>query len=534
MKRIEFSIILILFSGLYGLAVAQPQPAPMEALGEVDFQVSCSPEAQAQFNRGLALFHHMTFEEARAAFENAAEADPECAMAHWGVAMTFIRPLRPPLSPEATQQGREAIERARSLGAETEREGAYLGALDAVYADPEMTHPARLQTFEAEMEKLYTAYSDDIDAAALYALSLLGTAPSTDKTLAHQHQAIDILESLRAAKPMHPGAIHYGIHAHDVPPLAQQGEELARGYDRIAPEVSHALHMPSHIFVRLGEWPDAVAWNRRSAQAALDLQADTVHPDYFHAMDYAVYGLLQQGKDGEALNALQEVQTKEAYPNDLAVAYTLAAVPARYALERQQWAEAAALTAREASGVDWDGFPQLEAITHFARGIGAARSGDVGTAGEALQRLEALRERMLEAGVTYWADQIEIQRLAVAAWLAHEDGDDENALALMQASADLERATEKHPVTPGAVLPAQELLGDLLMELNRPAEALEAYGASLEVAPGRFNSLLGAGRAADLAGDAARASAYYTQLMEIAGESARSGLEKAREFLDRD
>ena len=207
------------------------------------------------------------------------------------------------------------------------------------------------------MEKLHTAYPDDIDAAALYALSLLGTAPSTDKTLAHQHQAIAILEALHVVEPMHPGAIHYGIHAHDVPPLAQQGEELARGYDRIAPEVSHALHMPSHIFVRLGEWSDAVAWNRRSAQAALDLQADTTQPDYFHAVDYAVYALLQQGEDERALELLQEAQAKEAYPNDLAIAYTLAAVPARYALERRQWAEAAALTAREASGIDWTGFP---------------------------------------------------------------------------------------------------------------------------------------------------------------------------------
>lgn len=534
MKRIEFLLLTLLF-GLYSLSFAQQTPATMEALGEVDFLVSCSPATRAQFNRGVALLHHMTYEAAQAEFEAAAATDPDCVMAHWGVAMSFIHPLWPGQpSPETLQRGREEVERALSSSPGTDRERAYIEALDALYADPDMAYSARLQAFEAGMAEVYAAYPDDLDAGAFYALALLATAPSTDKTLAHQKQAADILDAVRAEIPTHPGATHYGIHAHDVPALASQGEELARSYDRIAPEVPHALHMPSHIFVRLGEWGDAVTWNLRSVQAALDLdpRAAMTPPPYFHAMDYAMYSLLQQGMDEQAQDILKDVSAKENYPNDFGIGYAVTAIPARYALERRQWDEAAGLTVRASSQIDWDAFPQLEAITEFARGVGAARSGDMSTAGEALERLEALREGTLEAGSNYWADQIEIQRLAVAAWLAHAEGNDANALELMQTSAGLERATEKSPVTPGAVLPASELLGDLLMELDRPEDALTAYEATLSVTPGRFNSLLGAGRAAERAGDAQTAALYYAQLMEMAGESARPGLEKAEAFLD--
>jgi tetratricopeptide (TPR) repeat protein len=502
---------------LLGFAFAQHDHA-MAALGKVDFHVSCTPEAQEHFNRALGLLHHMMYVQAEAEFAATAEIDPNCAMAHWGIAMTQFQPLWPGQpSQEALQRGREAIELAKSLHPQTERERAFIAALEGFYQDPEADYGSRLQAFEKGMGSLYSSHGDDIDAAAFYALSLLATAPATDKSLSHQKQAAGILASILAQEPTHPGGVHYSIHAHDFPPLAQEATEIARSYDQIAPEVPHALHMPSHIFVRLGEWEDTISWNLRSAEAALKLEGDgplSLH--YPHGMDYAMYGYLQLAKDEEALKVLEEVGSKS-YQDTFAAAYALAAIPARYALERRQWQEAATLTPREPSSITWDNFPEIEALTHFARGIGAARSGDVATAQEALETLEALQQTTAEAGRAYWAEQIEIQRLAVAAWLAYAQGNDEEALTLIQASADLEDATEKHIVTPGALLPARELFGDLLLELNRPTEALAAYEASLGPSPNHLNVFWGAPRAAELAGDAEKASFYHARVVEMTG-----------------
>lgn len=514
MKHLKHLAVTVLLALLLGFAFAQHDHGmeSMAALGEVDFQVSCSAEAQTLFNRALGLLHHMMYVEAEQEFTVITELDPNCAMAHWGIAMTLFQPLWPGQpSQETIARGSEAIALAKVLNPATEREWAFLTALEPFYQDLDAAYGARLQAFEQGMEQLYGQYPDDIDAAALYALSLLATAPATDQALSHQRRAAEILETVRAREPMHPGGIHYSIHAHDFPPLAGYATDIAHSYDQIAPDVPHALHMPSHIFVRLGEWEDTITWNLRSAAAAVNLEGDNpLSLHYPHAMDYAVYGYLQLAADEDTLAIIEEVRSKE-YQNNFAAAYALAAIPARYALERRQWQDAAALAAREPASIVWDQFPELEAITYFARGIGAARSGDTGAAREALVMLETLHEN----AVGYWAGQVEIQRLAVAGWLEHAQGNADEAVALMRASAELEDGTAKHPVTPGAVLPARELFGDMLLELGRPAEALAAYEASLQLSPNRLNSLLGAAKAAELIEDAEAADLYRTQVFEL-------------------
>lgn len=484
--------------------------------GVVEFETSCEPAPQERINAGLALLHHMMYEQAEAEFVAGVESDASCAMAHWGVAMSVIHPLwgeRP--SDDALAKGQAALERARTLGP-TEREAAYLDATEAFFADWQNTSYAeQLGAFESGFKNLHEAYPDDVDAAAFYALGHLATAPKADQEFTHQKTAGALLEELHAAHPEHPGLFHYTIHAYDNPALADRALAVAQDYDDLAPNVPHALHMPSHIFVRLGHWPDAIDWNRRSAAAALHQPVGgmtSMH--YAHALDYLAYAYLQQGQDEKAKEVHADLMKVSNFQPTFATAYAIAAVQARPALERTRWDEAAALPVRTHGAFPWDRFPGAESITHFGRGLGAARAGNADAARAAIAELDALHDRMTESGETYWATLADAQRSAIAAWIAYESGAEQTAIERMRQAADLEDSVDKHPVTPGAVLPARELLGDMLLAMDRPEEALAAYDAALRISPNRLNSLYGAARAAEQTGDHQRARDLYARIAE--------------------
>jgi len=486
-------------------------------LGSVEVPDGCSPEATVALENGLALLHNMTYEGSREAFGQAAAADPNCGLAYWGQAMTWIHPLwSDPPGDEGWAAGEAAITRARELGAEDGRSRAWIGSAAAYYgAGRGDSERPNLEAFANGWQTAHERFPEDREAAAFHALSQLALVDPADRTYAIQLAAGAVAESVLAAHPDHPGAHHYVIHAYDYPPLAGKAEAAARGYADVAPAVPHALHMPSHIFTRLGLWDESIDWNTRSAAAAKAHPAgDAISLHYLHALDYLAYARLQRAEDAAA----DEVAaTTAALAGPLqthgASAYTLAAVPARVALERNDWEAAAALEARKAEFA-WDRFPQMEAITWFAKGIGAARAGDAAAARQAADRLETLRDAV-PATAGYWATQVEIQRLAVVAWADWAAGDETQALATMQESADLEASTEKHPITPGEVLPARELYGDMLLEAGRYDEAIEAYEQALARSPNRFRSLYGAGRAAETAGDMDAAAAWYGQLLEL-------------------
>ncbi len=376
---------------------------------------------------------------------------------------------------------------------------------------------------------MHESYPDDVEAAAFYSLAHMATAAASDKSYAKQKRAGRIAEQVLERVPEHPGGHHYVIHAYDVPLLAEQALEVARNYGKVAPNVPHALHMPTHIFTRLGLWQESIAWNTKSAEA--DRRGFSPH-----AFDYLVYAHLQAAEDRKAEAIRDRMHRAEPFPHPHpGVPYAFAAVPARLALERQRWPEAAAIQPRQPSFVIWDRYPFTEAMSHFARALGAARTGDPAQARQSIERLGELRERLAASPQPYdWASQVEIQRLAAQAWLTYAEGDTRRALGLMREAAELESSTEKSPVTPGEVLPARELLGDMLMEQGTPDAALAEYEAVLERSPGRFNSLYGAGRAAALSGNTAKASAYYRQLVENCrqADAARPRLEQARTFLE--
>ncbi|WP_299700890.1 hypothetical protein [uncultured Pontibacter sp.] len=490
--------------------------------GTVDLQTSCSESAQQSFDNGLALMHHMMYDQAEQEFAAAAQAAPDCGMAQWGIAMSYIHPLwgeRP--SNEDLQKGQAAVEKALQQKNLPDKEKAYIKAVSGFYENWENTSYAdQLKAFEAGYRAAHEAYPNEVEAAAFYALGQLGTAPKTDNTFAKQKEAGALLEQLHAKHPNHPGLFHYIIHAYDNPMLAKRAVKVSREYERIAPDVPHALHMPSHIFVRLGQWTDAVDWNMRSADAALRQSSkESMSMHYPHALDYMAYGYLQQGRDKKAQEVVEKMHRVEGYAPSFATAYALAAIPARHALERGKWAEAAALPVRSPENFAWDKYPGAEAITHFAKGIGGARSGNTAVAEEATAALDRLRTQLNSSGDTYWAAQAEAQHMAVQAWLEYQKGDKNKALAMMREAADKEDALDKHPVTPGAVLPARELLGDMLLLSKKPAEAMLAYEASLKVSPKRYNSLYGAALSAERAKDKQKAKSYYLELLETSPEA---------------
>jgi len=494
---------------------------PVQSVGVVNFSVSCNSETQGAFNQSVAMLHHMMYEQSREMFLKSTEKDPDCAMLHWGIAMTYLHPLWAPPSEKELQKGLEAVKRAEELGASTRREQDYIAAIKAFYTDREtLEHSERIARWEEAQEKIYRSYPEDLDAAAFYALSHLATAPKADKTFSHQKEAGRILEDLHARAPEHPAGFHYLIHAYDNPMLAQNAVEVARGYSKIAPDVPHALHMPTHIFVRLGLWGDVVSWNRRSADAAWKQPvngATSLH--YAHAMDYMVYGNLQVGEDARALKALEELNAVKEYQDSFASAYAIAAAQARFPLERSKWAQAADLEVRTHPSFPWDKYPWFESISYFARGIGTARSGEPQAAVKNREALDVYYQRTKDAGQNYWAVLVDSQRKSVGAWTAFAEGRKGQAVELMRKAADLEDSVDKHPVTPGAVLPARELLGDMLLILQKFDEAIEAYEASLEISANRLRSLYGAGKAAELSGSSEKAKFYYSKLLELTAQT---------------
>lgn len=509
----------------------------IDTSGRVHFAVSCSAEAQKKFDRAVAILHSFWYEEAVKAFTAVAAADPDCAMAEWGVAMSHWYPLWYPPSEKALRAGADAVQKARAVGAKTERERDYVDAIGAFYRDwDKLDHRTRSLAYERAMEQIYRQYPDDREAAVFYALALNATALPTDKAFANQRKAAAILETVNAAEPNHPGVAHYLIHSYDSPALAEQGLPAARAYAQIAPAVPHALHMPSHIFTRLGLWQESISANRAAHDAARAYAQETMGPDAWdqetlHTMDYLEYAYLQGAQDDAAKQVVDELaRFRQGPPVSLAAAYAVAAIPARFALERRNWSEAAQLVPAQ---IDVAAFPWAAGITVFARALGAARGGDAAAAQAEIAKLENIRDGLRKAKNTYWANQVEVQRQAAAATLAYAQGKPQDALDQMRMAASLETSMDKHPATPGAVVPARELLADLLLELGQPAAALRAYEATLATAPGRFRSVFGAAQAAERTGDTAKARNYYGNLVALAtqADSPRPELQVAQAFL---
>ena len=505
-----------------------------ERLGEVNFPVSCNPEAQKLFHRAAALYHSFDWPRVTKAFQAVLEADPQCGMAWWGIALaTQDNPFVWPISAKQVADGWAAIEKAKAVGAKTQRERDYIAALEAFYKNGDtVPHRQRALAYENAMEKLAKAYSNDIEAQVLYALALSANFEPTDKKYTKQLKAAKLLEPVFKKYPQHPGAAHYLIHSYDYPPIAAKGLDAAKRYAAIAPSAPHALHMPSHIFTRVGYWKDSVESNRASFNSTKDLRTR------LHALDYMTYAYLQMGQDSEARRGLDEMlKIEKVAGENLAAAYALAAIPARLTLERDRWTEAATLKPHLSDTVfKWNNFPNAAAVTVFARGVGAARSGNVAAATKELDRLTTrVKPAMVAAKQTYWADQADIQIRIIESWIAKAEGDNARALQLARAAAKHEDSSEKHVVSPGPMIPARELLGDLLMELGQPATALKEYEASIGKEPNRFRGLYGAARAAEASGNMAKARAWYQKFAQVTAQADRgvAQVEHAKTFLAR-
>lgn len=505
---------------------ARAHASAEERLGTVHLQMSCAPVVQADFDRAVALLHHMMYADARAAFEAVATEDPGCAMARWGVAMTHFQPLWPARpSADALRAGADAAREAEALaGSASEVERSLIAAVAAFYRDPEAGYWTRIRRWAEGMDRAYELRPDDRETAAFYALSLLALARIAEDPLSYHGRAAEILSRIYEEEPTHPGAVHYTIHANDVAGRANRSPDVIGSYGEIAPDVPHALHMPSHIFLRLGDWPKVIEWNEKATAAALRVSgnADVARCGHFpHNPAYLLYAHLQRADDGRALEVLTAVQkqmkARRRYQQEFVCAFHLAAMPARYAVERRAWGEAAALAPRTPEALGWDRYPWPEALTWFARGLGAAQDGDPAEARPAEARMRELSERAAALGEPTWQVYIEVDRRILTGWIAQAEGDAETAVAAIRSAAELEATVQKDPVTPGALYPPLEALGDLLLELGRSAEALEAYEAALEAWPGRYRALLGAARSGRNAGDVETARVYYGRLLETVG-----------------
>jgi tetratricopeptide (TPR) repeat protein len=501
----------------------------------VSFQTSCAPALRQDFNRAVALLHSFWFAEAIAGFNGVLAKDPSCAMAHWGIALSrWGNPFAGLRAPQQVTLGREAIQKAQTTGSPTPRERAYISAAASLFTDGDAaTQRARTLAYEQGMERVVREYPADMEARIFYALAANQTALASDKKYTQQLKAAAILEPLFKEHPKHPGLAHYIIHAYDHPPLAEKALGAARSYASLAPSVPHALHMPSHTFTRVGLWEESIDTNRRSAEAA---RKENAASEELHAMDYQTYAYLQIAKDAEARRMTDEsraavrrldVNAAGVAAPGVAGVFAGAAIPARYALERGAWAEAAALTPRQSP------FPHTDAITHFARAIGAARSGNPKAAAPDIEQLAALRDRLKSMQDAYWAEQVDIQRQIAIAWVTFAEGDTARGVELLRAAAAAEDNTDKAAISPGPLAPARELLGYMLLEAGRAAEALEAFDATVKKEPNRFRGLYGAGRAAEAAGQRARAVAFYKQLLQVASEpdTQRAELQHARAFI---
>lgn len=515
-----------------------------DQLGTIRFAVSGKPEAQAHVIRGVKLVHHMMYPEADRAFAAAVAADPKCALAHWGRAMTLIHPLWPDAPTEAERKrGAEFVRTGLAAPPATARERAYLETLGRYYGEGGPgDHVEGLKRLDGAWAEVAERFPDDLDAAAFAALYHLAPARFVSKDKSHrlQLEAAAQLQKVLAKIPDHPGAQHYKIHAFDFPLLADRALEVCDTYSSIAPDVPHALHMPTHIFTRRGLWEKSIEFNRRSAEAARKLgeNAGALNGHYPHALDYMAYAYLQRGQYREAEAIRRQVLSLKGPYSAVqlsAMAFAFAAIPARYALERQAWSEAAELPLHQPATFAWGkSYRNCESIVHFARAIGAARSGRLDAARAEIAALERVQRDLAAAkGPAYWVSQAETQILAARGWLLFATKDADGAIASLRRAAEIEAAADKEAVTPGEVLPAGELLGDLLLAAERPSEALPAFEAVLGASPNRLNALYGAGLAAERAGDTAKAGSYYRQLAQVAvqADAGNARVEHARAYL---
>ena len=516
---------VLVFLVLCTSSFTQGQTKSAEQFGTVDFANSCTPAVQATFQRGVAMLHSFRYGETEKTFRDVLTQDPSCAIATWGIAAILMdNPLGGlGSSPQGAERAQRAIDEGRRIGAKTQREGDYIEAVAAYYQDwANRPERARQQSRAKAFEALAARYPGDDEAQIFYALYLAGTQSLADQSYVAYLKAADILEQQFAKHPDHPGVAHYLIHSYDAPPIAQKGLPAARRYAAIAPSAPHALHMPSHIFTRVGAWAESVATNQRSAAAAKgDKDADTL----LHSLDYMAYAYLQLARDSDARRVVEEA-AQVSGANRYAGPYALAAIPARYAVERSDWRQASKVQPIPSK------YPFADALTYFARALGSARSGDPASAESDVQQLAVLRDALKAAKNEYWATEVEVSRLGAVAWAAWARGKHEEAVGLMRSAADTEDKNEKHIVTPGRIVPARELLGEMLLALKRPAEALKEFEASQLREPDRFRGLYGAARAAAQSGDLARAKRHFARLVDMAGQGdSRPELAEARKFL---
>jgi tetratricopeptide (TPR) repeat protein len=533
----------LLFASALMIAAADPTHEHGHApkLGQLSFESTCSPQAHALLERGLGWLHSFEYVPAERSFSEAAAADPKCGIAQWGVAMSYYHPLWAAPTADEFAKGTAALKRARDAGTKSKREQDYIAAIGSFY-DAGPDHKARVVAYTASMKQLHERYPADREAAVFYALSLIAVGTlDDDPDFRSEKQAAELLNAVLKEQPNHPGVAHYLIHSFDYPPLASLALPAARRYADIAPDSAHAQHMPSHIFTRLGLWEDSIKSNRAAEAAAIASAKARGVPgawdQQLHAMDYLAYAYLQTGRDSEAQAVFEELKRIERIePPSVTAAFAATAVPARILLERRHWQQAAAFEPPETLG-------RLEAVGkhkwavanfHFTRAVGAARSGKAALARNEVAKLAAVETALtVPPGEYDWKTQVAIQRRIAESWLAFAEGRKHEAVTLMRAVADLDDATEKHPVTPGAVLPAREQLGEVLLETGRPKEALAEFESSLTRAPQRLAGLYGAARSAQLAGDPAKAKSYYSALAKVTkdGEGSRAEIKEARSVI---
>ena len=530
-----------------------PEPGDLRGVGKVTFRITCTPDVQSDFARGVALLHSFFYEEARRVFTSVAERDPKCAMAQWGIAMTWWHPIWTPPTPDEMRAGQAAIEKAMSMNAGTDREHGFITALNTYYntADGSSAAPVgqschgpvgprdRVLAYEKAMRQLRDKYSDDFEVQTFYAFAVLSTGYATpnDTTLSKQLEAAGMLEKLWKQEANHPGVVHYLIHAYDYPQLAQRGLTAAQLYDDIAPWVPHALHMPSHIFTRLGMWDESIEANRASAEASRAYAAMrhrvATEAEELHALDYMAYSYLQEAQDAEAKKIVDlAAKVRKTNPElEFSAAYALAAIPTRYAFERNDWAAAANLAIPNVP--HWSSFPFMEALIEYGRALGRAHTGDLDGARKAIARMQQLRDATKHPKFDYFKSHLDLQMQAASAWVAAAEGKKNEAIEMLRRAAESEDILGKHPVSPGAFIPVREQLGTLLLETGQPKEAQQEFEAALKIYPGRFRGLYGAAQAAELAGDNEDASRYYTKLAAQTSKAggSRNELNHVREFL---
>src|SRR5213593_909397 len=530
-----------------------PEPGDLRAAGKVDFPITCAPSVQSEFSRGVALLHSFFYEEARRVFTSVAERDPKCAIAQWGIAMTWWHPIWTPPAPDEMRAGKAAIEKAMSLKAGSDRERGFIMALNTYYNTPESSTAApvgqschgpvgprdRVIAYEKVMRQLRDKYPNDFEVQTFYAFAVLATGYATpnDTTLSKQLEAAGILEKLWKQNANHPGVVHYLIHSYDYPQFAQRGLTAAQTYDSIAPWVPHALHMPSHIFTRLGMWDESIAANRASAEASRAYAAmrhrDATEAEELHALDYMAYSYLQEAQDTEA-KKIVDVAAKVRKTNpelEFIAAYALAAIPTRYAFERNDWEAAATLPIPDLP--HWSAFPFLEALIEYGHALGYAHTGDLDGARKAISRMQQLHDATKDPKFDYFKRHLDLQMQAASAWVTAAEGNKSEAIEMLRRAADAEDVLGKHPVSPGAFVPIREQLGNLLLQIGQPKQAQAEFEAALKIYPGRFKGLYGAAQAAELTGDNEKASRYYTKLAAQTSKAggSRDELNHVREFL---